>query len=85
MRHYQKLPKVKQNVSKGECIPCNTSRCLLCQQIIANTTFESTQAKEKFNIYHKISCKSKYVIYLLECLLDKLQHVGMSKTPFHIR
>ena len=27
---YQKLLKVKQNVTKRECIPCNASRCLSC-------------------------------------------------------
>ena len=32
IRHNQKLLKVKQNATKGECIPCNTSRCLSCQQ-----------------------------------------------------
>ena len=37
----QKLLKVKQNVTKGECIPCNMSRCLSCQQITVTTTFES--------------------------------------------
>ena len=83
--HNQKLLKVKQNVAKGECIPCNTSGCLSCQQIIATTTFESIQTKQKFNIYSKISCKSNYVIYLLECLLCKMQYIGKSETPFYIR
>ena len=36
--HNQKHLQVKQNVSKGECIPCNTSRCLSCQQVIATAT-----------------------------------------------
>ena len=39
IRHNQKLLKVKQNMTKGGYIPCNTSRCLSCQQIIATTTF----------------------------------------------
>ena len=83
--HNQKLLKVKQNVTKGKCITCNTYWCLSCQQIIATTTFESIQTKEKFSIYQKISCKGKYVIYLLECLLCKIQYVGKSEIPFHIR
>ena len=41
-------------------------------------------SKRKFNIYHKISSKGNYV-YLLECLLCKIQYVGKSETPFHIR
>ena len=61
------------------------TKSLLCQQIIATTTLKSTQTKEKFNIYHKISCKSNYVIYLLECLLCKIQNAGKLETPFHIR
>ena len=85
IRHNQKLLKVEQNVTKGHYIPCITLQCLSCQQIIATTAFKSTQAKEKFNIYHKGSCKSNYVIYLLKCLLSKIQYVGKSETPFHIR
>ena len=62
--HNQKHLKAKKDVAKGECIPCNTSRYLSCQQLIAATTFESMQTKEKFNIYPKISCQSNYMIYL---------------------
>ena len=29
--------------------------------------------------------KSNYVIYLLKCLLSKIQYVGKSEIPFHIR
>ena len=74
----------KIKVAKGERISCNTW-CLLSQQIIATTTFGSTQRKEKFNIYHKVSCKSKYVIYLLEYLLCKIQYVRKSEIPFYVR
>ena len=41
--------------------------------------------KETFNIYHKVSCKNNYVIYLLECLLCKMQYIRKSKTPVHTR
>ena len=44
-------------------------------------TFESTETKETFNIYYKVSCKS----YLSECLLSKIQYVRKSESPFHIR
>ena len=74
-----------ENVNKGECIPCNTLRYLLCQQIILTTASESTQTKEKFNIYHKISCESNYVIHLLEYLLCMIQHVRNLETLFHIK
>ena len=38
-----------------------------CEQIIVTTTLESIQIIENFSVYHKMYCKSKYVIYLLEC------------------
>ena len=74
-----------ESVSKGECIPCNTSWCLSCKQITATTTCESTQTKEKFSVHHKISSKRKYVIYLLGCLTCKIHYVGKADTPFPIR
>ena len=43
------------------------------------------QPQEKINMYHKVSCKSNYVIYLLKFLLTKKQYVGKSKTHFHIK
>ena len=44
---------------------------------------EAPKAKEKFEIYHKVSCKSNYVIYLLECLPCKIQFVRKSETPVY--
>ena len=35
-------------MTKGECIPCNTSRCLSCQKLIASATSENIQTKTKF-------------------------------------
>ena len=49
----------------------------------STATFGSIETKEKFNIYHK--SKSKYIISLLECQLYKIQYVGKSETPFHVR
>ena len=71
-----------QNVTKGEYIPYNISRRLSYQQIIETITLESIQTKETFNIYHKTSCKSNYVIYLLDCPLCKIQYVEESELFF---
>ena len=71
-------------MAKGDCIPCNTSRCLSCRQIITTATFESTQTKEKFNIYHNIYRESNYAAYSLECLLCKMQYVGKFETPCNV-
>ena len=73
-------------MTKVECIPCNRSQCLSCQQTIATTRSITTQAKQKFNVDHKVSFKSNvHVMYLLECLVSERQYVGKSGTPFHLR
>ena len=43
------------------------------------------QAKKSFNIFHKLTYKSQYVIYLMECILCKIQYVGKSETSFNLR
>ena len=38
-----------------------------------------------FKIFHKLNCKSSFVIYLVECTLYKIQYVEKAETPFNIR
>ena len=68
--HSQKLLKFKQNVTKRKRTPCKISRCLSCQQIIATTTFQSIQTKEK------LTCITKFLAKV------KIQYVRKSENPF---
>ena len=81
----EKLVKTKINHHIGKCVPCNSTRCLCCQQFISTTTFKSNQTNKTFNIYHWVICKSSFVIYLLECYICKIHYVGKSEIPFNIR
>ena len=54
----------------------NTSQCVLCQQIIANTAFVNTQTKVKFDTYQKVFCKCTYDCELLECPLCKILSIA---------
>ena len=49
------------------------------------TTFKSNQTSKIFKIYHRVNCKSCFVVYLLECYICNIQCVGKSETPFNIR
>ena len=82
--HNQKLRKISQNVTKWECIPCNTMMSLVPTNNCNHNIWKHPN-KRKINIYHQVSCKSNYVFYQLECLLCKIQYVGKSKTSFHIK
>ena len=70
----------------GCCNPCLTrSDNLCCKQIRQTSTFQSRKTKRKYKIFHKVSCKSKFIIYLLECTRCRIQYVGKSEWPMNIR
>ena len=67
------------------CQPCNTRNSLCCNHLKTTNSFTSFVTKKKYNIYHESNCKSKNVIYLLECTYCSKQYVGKSEWPFNIR
>ena len=87
--HTVKQGKVfKKNLARlnGKSVPCGSMRpSLCCTQVLNTETFMSQQTKRMFNTFHKLTCKSQYVIYLMECILCKIQYVGQSETPFNLR
>ena len=87
--HRVKQGKVfKKNLARlnYKSMPCSSMRpSLCCTQVLNTHTFMSHQTKRMFNIFHKLTRKSQYVMYLMECILCKIQNVGKSKTPFNLR
>ena len=63
----EKPIKTKNNHRTGKCVPCNSTRCLCCRQLISVTTFKINQTNKTFKIYHRVKCRSIFVIYQLEC------------------
>lgn len=69
----------------NKCSSCSpNSRTLCCKQVIDTTPFKSTHIKREFNIFPNINGKSKWIFYLLECNLRKIQYVRKSKGLFNI-
>ena len=85
IRNNQKFLTTTQTRTTDQCTPCYTRLSLCCQQVFKTTTNTSSQTRETFTIFHQVTCHSNYVIYLLECILGKIQYVGKSKTAFNIR
>ena len=87
--HTVKQGKVfKKNLARinGNSVPCSSTRpSLCCTQVLNIQTFTSQQTKRTFNTFHKLTCKSQNVIYLMECILCKIQYVGKSENPFNLR
>lgn len=72
---------------RGTCKPCYSNRknkC--CQQVKTTHSFKSAQTNKTYKIYHDLTCKSGWILYLLECrLCPKIQYVGKSEPPANIR
>ena len=81
--------KVKRHTSKkmtGKSKPCFArADTLCCKHVIDAQTFKSNTTNKLYNIYHELTCKSEYVIYIMEYIKCKKQYVGKSEWPFNIR
>lgn len=60
----------KQEKKTGKCSPCHSridTKC--CKHIITTTKFrnQSKASSKEYQIFHHLNCKSKDVIYLVEC------------------
>ena len=65
----------------GECTPClSGARTLCCNHVLITNTFMSQQANETFNIFFNLK-----VIYLMECILYKMQYVRKTETALNLR
>ena len=77
----------KQSKQSGHCSPCwpLLINNLCCKQVMQTKTFQSYRTKETFQIFHKLTCKSENLLYLLQCRICQLQYVGKNETPLNIR
>lgn len=58
---------------------------MCCKEINnESTTFTSTHSGETFQIRHHMTCKTPYVIYLIECCCNR-QYIGRTTQPLHKR
>ena len=75
----------------GRCKPCRSKMGnLCCKQVKTTSTFSNRITKKVFQIYHDLNCKSKNVIYLLECIkcenkpyIGKFETVGNERINNH--
>ena len=70
----------EQGVSK-----CKNRRCSWCKNIKEGKKFTSNSTKKEYNIRHKLTCNSPWVIYLAECRNHPKQYTGKSQWPLNIR
>lgn len=71
----------------GKCSPCTTNlayKC--CRQIKATSTFRNRFTGKEYQIFDRVNCKDRNVIYLLECIKCNLKgYVGKTEPPANFR
>ena len=76
--HNKKILNVKK-FNKGKCQP-------RCKQLKTCSIFQSAFNKNTVLIRHNVTCKSSWVIYLMECYLcEKSKYFGKSEYSVNLR
>ena len=75
----------KRSIYTGSIVKRSIYSAIQHVAFVSTTTFKSNQTNKTFKIYHRVNCKSSFVIYQLECYICNIQYVGKSETPFNIR
>ena len=79
-----KVFKTHRQIINGESKTCNTTNktSLCCKKLVNAKTFGIYQTNRTFKIFHKLNCRSSFVIYLMECTLCKIQYEGKAESTF---
>ena len=78
----QKISKKKKIGFSSKCFSKSGNLC--CKQVLHTQSFKSSVAQKTY-IFHNLNCKSKLLIYLMECRICHIQYIGKSETEFNIR
>ena len=79
--------QLRQNINQNGYSKLRNSKLnnLRCTQVQSTNTFRSTVTRKTFKICNELNCKSKYLIYLMKCVLCNKQYTGKSETAFNFR
>ena len=81
-----RVAKRKRNVN-GKCSPCTPNRSYkCCRQMKSTSTFKNRITGKVYKIFHRVNCRDRNVIYLLECTkCNDKPYVGKSEPPTNLR
>ena len=65
--------------------PCYKRGCKTCRHIKTRDTFQSSVTKKSYKVHTSATCKTKGVVYLIECRKCPKQYVGSTTNALHIR
>ena len=68
--------KQKPILKSGHCKPCFSKKTTFVANKSNQPQLKSNVTKKNYQVFHRLNCKSSYIIYLLECLKCHIQYVG---------
>ena len=57
---------------------------LCCKQVVHSNSFTRNVTIKTYSIFYNLDCKSKLVMYLIECTLCHIQYISKSETQFNL-
>ena len=57
----------------------------MLQASYTHATFKGSLTQKTYHIFHDLNCKSKLLIYLMECRIWRIQQIGKSETEINTR
>ena len=82
-RKVQRLSKKKKIGFSTKCFSKLENLC--CEEVVHTQSFKSSVTQKTYHIFHDLNCKSKLLIYPMECRICGIQYTGKSETEFNIR
>ena len=79
------LPKPVPHSKSLGFTPCRKHSCRLCPNTYKCTYFKSWSTKKAYHLRSKLSCSSKFVVYLITCKACSHQYVGSTIRPLRHR
>ena len=64
---------------------CQDKRCHTCKIIFEKNTFTSKINGRKHNVHYTFTCKTRNLVYLIQCKKCGLQYIGETENPLHVR
>ena len=76
---------ITEGTRKNGNRPCNSKGGKTCRHIKTIDTFRSTVNKTSYKVHTSANCKTKGVVYLIQCKKCHQQYVGSTKNALQIR
>ena len=77
--------RLPENITHEGSRQCRRRHCKTCAHVRMGTDFTGAANGDKFSARVSATCKTSTIIYLTQCCKCKMQYVGETENPLHLR